>query len=152
MDLSKKDQKLIALLRNNCRQKLTKLSRETAIPAKLIQNKIHLYEESFVKKHATLLNFEKLGYLTRVNIIIAVDAADKKEMEKHLIMNPDVNNLFQINNGYDFLFEVVLKNDELLETFMDDLENRFRIKRKEFQFILREIKRENFMANRHLIC
>ncbi|MBW3013364.1 Lrp/AsnC family transcriptional regulator [Candidatus Woesearchaeota archaeon] len=150
MELSDKDKKLIALLRNNCRQKLTRLSKETRIPVKLIQNKIQNYEEKFIDKHATLLQFEKLGYLTRVNITIAVDALSKEEMEKYLIRNPNVNNLYQINNGYDFLIEAILKNDEHLDKFIEDLEKLFNIKRKEFQYILRDIKRENFMANKHI--
>jgi DNA-binding Lrp family transcriptional regulator len=75
---------------------------------------------------------------------------NKKEMETYLIRNPNVNNLYQINNGYDFLIEAILKNDEHLERFIEELEKQFSIKRKEFQYILRDIKRENFMANKHI--
>jgi DNA-binding Lrp family transcriptional regulator len=148
MELLQKDYQLIASLRKNNRQKLTKLSRDLRIPVKKIQDKIQTYNENIISKHTILLNFNKLGFLTRTNIIVAVDSEDKNKMLDHLVKHPNVNNLYQVNNGYDFLIELITKSDEQLDIFMQELEIKFKIKRKDFQYILKDIKREKFIANR----
>jgi DNA-binding Lrp family transcriptional regulator len=148
MELLQKDYQLIASLRKNNRQKLTKLSRELRIPVKKIQDKIQTYNENIISKHTILLNFDKLGFLTRTNIIVAVDSEDKNKMQDHLVKHPNVNNLYQVNNGYDFLIELITKSDEQLDIFMQELEIKFKIKRKDFQYILKDIKREKFIANK----
>ncbi|MBW2987391.1 Lrp/AsnC family transcriptional regulator [Candidatus Woesearchaeota archaeon] len=151
MELSQKDFQLIASLRKNNRQKLTKLSRELRMPVKKIQEKLQKYNDKIISKHTILLNFDKLGFMTRTNIIIAVKSEDKNKIQDFLVKHPEVNNLYQVNNGYDFLIELITRNDEQLDIFMQNLETEFDIKRKDFQYILKDIKREMFIANKLLI-
>ncbi len=49
MDLS-----VLAKLRQNARERLTKMSRKTSIPVTTLYNKIKTLESSIVKKHTSL--------------------------------------------------------------------------------------------------
>jgi hypothetical protein len=50
-----------------------------------------------------------------------------------------------VNNGYDFFIEAFFKKIPEMEQFLDLLESRFELDKKEAFYIVDEFKREGFM-------
>lgn len=145
--LNKKELLLMAYLRQNARETLTKLSRKTNVPISTIYDKLKQYENDIIKKHTSLLDFNKLGYTTRATIMLKVDRETKEMLKEFLFNNRSINSVYKINNGYDFLIEGVFKEIRELEDFIEKVEGKFKIKNKQVYYIIEDIKREGFMAD-----
>ena len=145
--VSKKDLLVMAYLRQNSRMKLTTMSRLTRLPVSTIFDRMRYHEGGLIKGHICLLDFAKLGFHTRANIMFKVGKSDKEAMREYLHNSFNVNSIYKINNGYDFLVEVVFRNIHELEEFLESLEERFDIKSKVVHYIIDDIKREAFLSD-----
>ena len=126
---------------------LTKIARKTGIPVSTIFDKIKSYKGNVVTKHTTLINFDLLGYNTRAKIILKVNKEDKEALKTYLLKNHHLNSFYKINNGYDFMIEGIFKNIKDMEEFLEILEEKFTIEKKEYFYIIDDLKREAFMED-----
>ncbi|MBN2458338.1 Lrp/AsnC family transcriptional regulator [Candidatus Woesearchaeota archaeon] len=138
---------LLSSLRANARDTLTNISKKIKVPVSTIFDRLKLHEKGLIQKHTSIIDFSKLGFSTRANIILKVNKDDKEELRKFLLGNWNINSVVRINNGYDFLAEAVFKNILELEQFCEILDERFRIKSKQIFYIIEDLKREEFLAN-----
>jgi len=139
------DLKLIAYLRRNARQTLTEISKKTRIPISTLYDKLKLHEHSVILKHTTLLDFAMLGFNCRANILLKSEREERDKLGSYLKVHPAINNLYKINNGFDFLAEGVFSNVKELEDFVDILEKTFPIAEKKMHYVIEDLKREEFM-------
>jgi DNA-binding Lrp family transcriptional regulator len=139
------DLKFISHLRKNARQTLTEISKKTRIPISTLYDKLKYHENNVIIKHTTLLDFTKLGFNCRANLLLKVKKEERDKLGGYLKAHPAVNNLFKINNGYDFFAEGIFNNVKELEDFMDDLEQGFPLEEKKTYYIIEDMKREEFM-------
>ena len=144
--ISKDDAVLLAHLRKNARAKLTHLSRATDIPVSTIFEKINGVLSSYVQKYTCLLNHSEVGFNSRASIILKVDKEQKHEISAFLEKHQNVNSLYKINNGYDFLVDVIFRQMIELEEFIELLETKFKVRHRDVYFIIDEVKLEGFMA------
>jgi DNA-binding Lrp family transcriptional regulator len=142
--MNQKDMQILKYLRQNSRIKLTSISKKTKIPISTIFDKIK--QNEYIVKYTSIIDFSKLGYYTRANIIIKVDREDKDRFKEYLIKNENINSVFKINNGFDFMFEAIFKQITDLETFYENLEKRFKIIDSKSFFLIEDLKREDFMT------
>jgi DNA-binding Lrp family transcriptional regulator len=142
--MNQKDMQILKYLRQNSRTKLTSISKKTKIPVSTIFDKIK--QNEYIIKYTSLIDFRKLGFFARANIIIKVDREDKDKFREYLIKNENVNSVFRINNGFDFMFEAVFKQIIDLEEFCDNLEKKFKIIDSKSYFLIEDLKREDFMT------
>jgi len=149
--MNTKDMKILSHLRNDARMSLTSMSKKTSIPISTIFDKIKLLQDDIIKKHTTLLDFNKLGYSTRASIMIAVDREDKDAVKDYLNKHPSINSVYKVNNGYDFMVEGIFRQIKDMEDFLDKIDSKFQIKDKKSYFIIDELKRESFMTDSNLI-
>lgn len=145
--LDKKEMLILANLRKNARETLTAISKKTSIPISTIFEKIKNYETNLIKKHTTLIDFTKLGFNTRATILIKVAKDYKEKLREHLLINKSLNNVYKINNGYDFMLEGIFKEIKDVESFLDKLENDFGVTDRYVYYIMDEIKREDFLSS-----
>ena len=80
--MNQKDKIILSQLRKNARMPLTTMSRKINIPVSTIFDRLKLNEEDLILKHTTLLNFSKLGYHTRAQVIFKVDKKRGQEKEE----------------------------------------------------------------------
>jgi DNA-binding Lrp family transcriptional regulator len=139
------DLKLISYLRKNSRQTLTEISKKTRIPISTLYDKLRTHENSVILKHTTLLDFAKLGFNCRANILFKVGKEERNKLGSYLKAHPAINNLYKINNGYDFLAEGVFAHVKELEDFLEELEKNFALEEKKTHYIIEDLKREEFM-------
>lgn len=149
--INKKDLLVIAHLRQNARMKLTKMSRLTRLPVSTIFDRMKYHDGGLIKGHICLLDFEKLGFHTRANVMFSIARDDKEKMREYLEANQNVNSIYKINNGFDLLVELIFKNVKDLDGFLESLERKFTIKKKEVHYIIDDIKKEAFMSDPNTI-
>ena len=143
---SRKYAEIISHLRNNARKKITAISRQTKIPVTTIYDKVRVHEKRFVKKHTTLLDFSKLGFLATAHIAIKVEKDSREDLQKFLLEKPNINSLYKTNFGTDFLVEGIFKNTADLQNFKEELEEKFHTKDIQIFNIIEELKKEDFLT------
>lgn len=149
--MKEKDILLIANLRANARDTLTSISKKIKMPISTIFDRIKLYQQDVIKKHTTLIDFGKLGYNTRAHITLKTSKNNRENLKNYLLKQPNVNTLYKINNGYDFLVEVIFRGLKELEEFNEAMDEKFRIKSRQVYYIIEDIKKENFLSDPELV-
>jgi len=151
MVIKRKDLLIMSHLRNNARKNLTCISKETRIPISTLFNRLKNFESHFIKKHTAILDFSKLGYGAVAKIMIKVKKNHKIELASYLQKNPNINSLVKITNGYDFFVEGVFESIFELEDFLESIEDKFKIIKKNVYYVIEDIKREEFLADHQLV-
>ena len=148
--MRKKELILLSCLRNNARETLTSISKMTRIPISTIFDKLKEYESKFISKHTCLVDFKKLGYDIKIHLMIKIDK-DRRDVFENFIMNsPSVNNIYRINNGYDYFIEGIFRNINEFQLFADRMES-FGVKEFDEHFVIDELKRESFLSDKDYI-
>ena len=89
--LKKKDLVIMSCFRENARETLTKISRRTAVPVSTVYERLKQYEQEFIKKHTSLVDFAKLGFNTRANVLVKINKEAKSGFMASLLKTPNVN-------------------------------------------------------------
>lgn len=142
----------ISYLRKNARETLTRISRKTQIPISTLYDKLRSNHNNIITKHTTLIDFARLGFNCRASVALKVEREQRDEIRGFLMKSPSVNNLFKINNGFDFMLDAVFHNVKEMEDFMDVLQSKFKILDQKTHFIIEEIERENFLADPDMLA
>ena len=142
-----KELKLLQHLRINSREKLTSISKKTKIPISTLFDLLKELNQSHIKKHTILLDFEALGYHTQANVFLKVPQEKKELLIKHLQHHPNINSVYKINNNWSFIIETIHKNVKELDNFLEKITDTFKIEKKEIHYLIEEIKKEGFEIN-----
>src|SRR3989338_7813984 len=137
--LAKKDLLILSELRQNARETLTKMSKHTGIPISTIFDKIRYYQTDLIKKHTTLIDFSKLGFNAKANIMVKVGRDSREEARKFLIGHHNINSIYKVSNGFDFLIEGVFKNVKDVEDFIDFFGGKFKLEQVQIHYVIEEI-------------
>jgi DNA-binding Lrp family transcriptional regulator len=149
--INKKDLLIVSNLRMNARETLTNMSKRTNIPISTIYDKLKFHEGNLIKRHTCLLDFNKLGYPTRANVLLRVDRSTRDELREYLLNHSNINSFSKVNNNYDFMAEIVFREIKELEEFLEKLDSRFKVKSRQVFYIIEDIKREEFMADPRML-
>jgi len=150
--MKKKEMLIISALRQNCRKSLTQMSKEIKIPVSTLHEKIQGYKGEIIKKHTAIIDFARIGFNTRANVLLKVSREEREKLQNFLNGCNNVNSLLKVNNGFDFLAEFIFEHIKDLEDFIEILEQRFNIQARETYYIIDDLKREEFMANPNLVA
>jgi len=149
--MKNKDILLLSNLRANARETLTKISKNTKIPVSTIFDRLRMHEKGLIHKHTTLVDFSRIGFSTRATITLRTQKKYREELKQFLMKHQNINSIYKINNGFDFLIEAIFRNIKDMEDFMEELDEHFKIKAKQIYYIVEDLKREDFLANPHYI-
>ena len=145
--ITEKDLKIIAHMRTNARKKVTEMSKEVKMPATTIYDKIRNHErKGIVKRHVALVDFSKLGFNTKVMLCLSVGRDRREELKKYLMQHPNINSLYRIDFGPDFIAEAIFQDNSKLQEFLDYIDTTFRIDEVKTYNISQELKKEEFMT------
>ena len=84
-------------------------------------------------------------------VITKVETTDRDRLKEFLERHSHVNSLFKINNGYDFMFEIIFEDLDKAEEFIEKLTQNFEIRENQVHYILDQVKVENFLSNGNYI-
>lgn len=151
--IKNKDIEILHHLRNNARMKATDISRETKIPVTTIYDRLrHNERKGIVKRHVTLLDFAKMGFTSRVGVMISVSKEYRDQLQKFLVDHDNINTLYSVNLGTGFFAEGVFSNDREIQILKEEIESRFRPQEIKILKIVEELKKEHFLSEKsHLI-
>ena len=149
--LSKKDITILTHLRQNSRIKLTLLSKKTGIPIATLFDRIKATRDNVITKFTTIVDFSQLGYSLQSKILLSVGREDRDNVIRHLVLHNNMNNVCRISNGHDIYAEGIFMNIRELEDFLDNLESKFRITKKEAFFLIEDAKREGALSDPELL-
>ncbi|MBN2457742.1 Lrp/AsnC family transcriptional regulator [Candidatus Woesearchaeota archaeon] len=144
---SNKELELLSLLRQDSRMRLTEISKKTGIPVSTIFERMKSYDQQFISKYTCLLNYDSIGYSTRVSILLKVGKDERNGVAQHLKKKQNVNSIYRVNNGFDFIVEALFMNIMELNEFCEDIEDKFRVKSIQVHYIVEELKREGFLSD-----
>jgi DNA-binding Lrp family transcriptional regulator len=147
----KKDLMLLAHLRENSRAHLKEIARKTRIPVSTLHDRIKAKAGDAILRNSCLLNFEVLGFSVKAHVMFKINKTDKENVRKYLLKSLNVNNMYKINNGYDFIVEFVFKTVSDMENYLEEVDQKFRIKNKDVHYIIEDIKRESFLSDPRLV-
>jgi len=136
---------LVSNLRKNCRETLTKMSRSTGIPVSTLFDMLRKTDK--IRKHTCIPYFSKLGYGVKAFMSIAVETDHKSEVKAYLLSHPNLNSLFKINNGFDYMAEIICRSLHDLETISETINEKYNITKKEVHYVIEDIAREEFFSN-----
>lgn len=145
--LSQKELLILANLRTNSRESLTRMSRKTSIPVSTIYDKIKKYENKLIRKNTCLIDFQQLGFKTRATVMLKVRKQQKDELKQTLMKHKAVNNFYKITNGFDYFVEAIFKDIHDVESFLEGLEEKFDIEEKQIHYIIEDLRKEDFLSN-----
>jgi len=146
MKLSKRDMAILTNLRQDARITLTSLSKKTGIPISTVFERLKQFSKSGLVKFIAIADFARLGFITRVLVIVKVDKSIRSKVEEYLSKHLYVNNLLRINKGFTFI-EGIFRDMAGAEDFVEDLEDKFGIKEAVVYHVLGDIMRESFLAD-----
>ena len=141
-----KDYMLLSYFRANARDTLTKISKKTSIPVSTIFDRLRNYERNLILKHTSLLDFRKLGFDVKAQILFKIDSESIHEFKKFVSNHQRTNSVYRVNNGYDFMVEALFTNLQDLDEFFTQAHKHGVEEKKEF-FVLEDVKREAFLSN-----
>src|SRR3989344_1327098 len=150
MHMRKYDDLIISYLRENSRMSLTQMSKRTNIPISTLYERIKGYQKKVIKKHTAIIDFAQLGYGTRARVLFRVKKDVREDFKEHLLHSPYLNELYKVNNNYDFMAEFIFRQMKEMEDYLDSLEEKYRVEKEVF-YILEELKREGFLSKPTLL-
>jgi len=146
--MQNKELNLLTELRKDARCNVTKIARRIQAPVSTVHDRLKKLQDRLVTKYTCLLDFRKLGFNTRAHLIIRLaKKEEREEVKEHLLRQHNVNSVYKINNGYDFLAELVFRDMGGLDDFLQVLEEKFKIKEKKVYYIIDDVAREQFLSD-----
>ena len=103
-------------------------------------------KENIITRNTVLLDFSKLGYHTHAQLFLKINPAEKTEVAEYLIKSSSVNSIYKTNNNWSFIIETLHKNIRDLDSFVDEVERKFKVEDKEIHYLVRNIKKETFLT------
>ncbi|MFH1316728.1 MAG: Lrp/AsnC family transcriptional regulator [Candidatus Woesearchaeota archaeon] len=146
--INEKDLEIIAHLREDGRKTLTNMSRELKMPISTIFDRMRKFDGNIMRRYVGLIDFQSLGYNARAQVMIKSIKSRKNELLEFLMKHENVNSVFKINNGFDFMIDIIFRNVRDLEDFIEKLDEKYRVKTKISYYIIDELKKEEFLSNR----
>lgn len=140
-----KEEILLTYLRKDGRMPLTQMSKESGVAISTLHDRLR--KTACIMKVTALLNFTRLGYFTKAHIFLKAHKLYRDQLFSYLMEHYHVNNLYKINNGYDFLLECVFKDLRDLEDFLQELDDKFKVTAPIVHYIISDLKREGFYSD-----
>ena len=144
-----KEQELNILreLRKDGASTMKEIAREVKIPPSTVFDRVKKLQRELVQKTIVLIDFPKLGYFVRSHFSVGVEKHERQILKQYLMENKNINNLYCINNGYDFLVEAIFIDIKEHEDFITDLKKAFVITKIDSHIIISDVVRERFFTS-----
>ena len=137
---------ILSHLRKNARMQLTQLSRKSGIPISTLFDKLKT-TTPFIQKYTALVDFQPLGFATRAMVVLKIKKNNKEEVKQFLQHHKLVNSAYKINNGCDYIIDVLCRDMKELEDFLEYMGEQFKVEKYQLYYILEILKQEEFLSS-----
>ena len=148
--VDKEDLKILSCLRKNARETLTRISKLTGIPISSTFDRLKRLEETgIIARHTSLLDPKKIGFSAQVIFFLKTNDSNKKELERRLMENPQVNNVARITGNWNFVTDALFRDVEELESFIEALRKDYKGIEFSLHHVLKTLKQECFLIDQN---
>ena len=123
-----KDKKILSMLSENSRTPLNAIAKKVRLSRDAVDYRIkRLVKEDIIILFFPIINLEKFGYET-FHIFFLVDEMDKKQQEEFLLFlrhNPNVKNIIEYSDRWDYEVVLVAKNLREFDEIVSQITSRF---------------------------
>lgn len=131
-------------LRKNARISLLEVAKKTDIPLSTVYDKVNSYERGIIKKHTSIVDFSSIGYNARKIVALKINKESRQKIHDFLANHPNINSLYRINSGFDYLAEIVARDPGKIKDILEDLEAQKGVLSITGYDIIDDLKREAF--------
>lgn len=142
-----KDYLIMSLLRQDARQSLQNISSTISMCRVTVAHRVAYLQKEVIRKYTALVDFQKIGYTTRVLLNITLAPQDKLVFGRYIHGHPALNNLYKTTHGSDYLLELVFTTKIEYAQFMEDIHYAFSIQAFTVSFVEQELVRESFASS-----
>lgn len=147
MTINKNQLKIITELRKNSRVKMTEISKRHKIAASTLYDALRGLSEKRLIEFTSLIDFKKIGFQHEAMLILRTDYDTKQKLRLYLTDCKNVNSLYMIDAGYDYLIQTTFKNQKKFQEFLEDIQSKNLTNHIMVFNLLDVIHREHFMRN-----
>jgi len=148
--VDKEDLKILSCLRKNARETLTRISKVIGIPISSTFDKLKRLEATgVITRHTSLVDLKKIGFSVQVIFFLKANDNNKKELERRLIENPQVNNVARITGNWNFVMDALFRDVEELESFVEVLGKDYKGIEFSLHHVLKTLKQECFLIDKN---
>ena len=145
-ELSDLDRKIVNSLVENARLSLRQIAKKIHVSVATVMHHLRQLEmRRIIKKYATNIDYDKVGYDVEVVIEIRVSKGKLFEVEKKIATHPNVFAVYDLTGPFDSLVLARFKSRRELDTFVKKLQSFEFVERTETKLILNTIKEEDRM-------
>ena len=142
--MKQKEKEIIKHLRKGKRVNISSIARELDLPVSTVSDAIRRIEKRYVLKRSSLLDYHRLGYNANAMVVIKVNPSQKHLILDFLEKENCVNSICHVNSGFNFLIELVCKDNLELLNWVEDVKIKFDVEIISFQ-ILKVVEKERFV-------
>ncbi|MBR9691221.1 Lrp/AsnC family transcriptional regulator [Candidatus Woesearchaeota archaeon] len=142
--MKQKEKEIIKHLRKGKRVNISSIARELDLPVSTVSDAIRRIEKRYVLKRSSLLDYPRLGYNANAVVVMKVNPSQKHLILDFLEKQNCVNSIFHVNSGFNFLIELVCKDNLELLNWIEDVKTNFDVEVISFQ-ILKVVEKERFV-------
>jgi Lrp/AsnC family transcriptional regulator for asnA, asnC and gidA len=114
------DLKIIQVLNRDARKPFKGIAEELGVSDATVRNRVrNMLDEGVIQRFNVVLDYHKLGRIIKAFIGLRVQPPKLKEIVDHLIENPDVQVLYRTTGEVDLFVEVIFKDMEELNSFLE---------------------------------
>jgi len=133
--MNEKEKQIIKYLRKGKRVNISEIARELSLPISTVSDRIKRVEEKYVFKRSSLLDYKKMGYYANYVLAVKINSRQKKDFLNFLKSQKCINSIYFINSGFNFLLEIILKDNLQLIDWIEKLKSKFDLELIQFQIL-----------------
>jgi Lrp/AsnC family transcriptional regulator for asnA, asnC and gidA len=120
MSIDQLDMRIIGSLTGDARKPYKKIAQELGVSDSTVRKRIgRMIEDGIIKEFTVLLDYHALGRIIKAFIGLRVQPPRLKGIVEHLQENPDVQVLYRTTGDVDLFVEVIFKDMEELNGFLE---------------------------------
>ena len=120
MSIDRLDLRIIRSLSGNARKPYKTIARELDVSDATVRKRINkMVEDGIIKQFNLLLDYHKLGRIIKAFIGLRINPQHLKEIVEHFKGNPDIQVLYRTTGNVDLFIEVIFKDMEELNAFLE---------------------------------
>jgi DNA-binding Lrp family transcriptional regulator len=90
------------------------------------------------------VDFSSIGYNARKIVALKINKESRQKIHDFLANHPNINSLYRINSGFDYLAEIVARDPGKIKDILEDLEAQKGVLSITGYDIIDDLKREAF--------
>lgn len=120
MSLDRLDLRIIRSLSQDARKPYTTIADELDVSDATIRKRVkRMLKEGIIKQFNVLLDYHKIGRIIKAFIGLRINPRMLNDIVEHLEPNPDVQVLYRTTGNVDLFIEVIVRDMEELNSFLE---------------------------------